>query len=58
VSRSLSRFRVDGQLALVTGAASGIGLACAQLLSEAGARVVLLDRDAEAVERESHGCWM
>jgi NAD(P)-dependent dehydrogenase (short-subunit alcohol dehydrogenase family) len=53
VSRSLSRFRVDGQLALVTGAASGIGLACAQLLSEAGARVVLLDRDAEAVERES-----
>ena len=46
----LRAFRVDGQVALVTGGAQGIGLACATLLAEAGARVVLLDRDAAALE--------
>ncbi|HSC01453.1 MAG TPA: short-chain dehydrogenase, partial [Burkholderiaceae bacterium] len=30
-------FRVDDQVALVTGGAQGIGLACAKLLAEAGA---------------------
>jgi ribitol 2-dehydrogenase len=34
-----------GQVAAVTGAASGIGLACARSFLEAGARVVLIDRD-------------
>ena len=35
-----------GRVALVTGAASGIGLACAERLGAAGARVVMIDRDA------------
>jgi len=35
----------------VTGAASGIGLACATRLQAAGAAVALLDRDGEAAER-------
>lgn len=45
----LQAFRVDGQVALVTGGAQGIGLACATLLNAAGAQVVLLDRDAGAL---------
>lgn len=40
-----------GQVAAVTGAASGIGLASAQALLEAGAQVVLVDRNAEALDR-------
>ena len=51
----LQRFQLDGRVAVVTGAASGIGLACARLLSVAGAQVVLLDRDAQAAEREAAG---
>ena len=31
----------------MTGAASGIGAACATALAEAGARVIVVDRDAE-----------
>ena len=39
------------KVAAVTGAASGIGLACAQAMLEAGATVVLIDRDSRALER-------
>lgn len=42
---------LDGQVAVITGAASGIGLASARALAAAGARVVLVDRDAAALAR-------
>lgn len=42
---------LSGKCALVTGGASGIGLACAGLLAQAGARVVVADKDGEAAAR-------
>jgi NAD(P)-dependent dehydrogenase (short-subunit alcohol dehydrogenase family) len=39
------RFRLDNQLAVITGGGRGIGLACAEALGDAGARLVLIERD-------------
>ncbi|MDA0218760.1 MAG: SDR family NAD(P)-dependent oxidoreductase [Proteobacteria bacterium] len=39
-----------GRTAVVTGGASGIGLACARRLLEAGARTILWDRDAAGLD--------
>ena len=43
----LDRFRLDGKVAVVTGASSGLGVACAQALAEAGADIALGARRIE-----------
>lgn len=47
----LDLFRLDGRVAVVTGASSGLGVAFAQAFAEAGADVVL---GARRVEKMAH----
>lgn len=46
----LDRFRLDGRVAIVTGASSGLGVAFARALAEAGAGIVLGARRREGLE--------
>ncbi|MES3000398.1 MAG: SDR family oxidoreductase [Pseudomonadota bacterium] len=43
--------RMKGKVAAITGAASGIGLACARALLDEGAKVVLVDRAKDRLEQ-------
>lgn len=47
----LDRFRLDGKVALITGASSGLGAAFATGLAEAGADIAICARRAEKLEQ-------
>jgi NAD(P)-dependent dehydrogenase (short-subunit alcohol dehydrogenase family) len=56
----LDRFKLDGKVAIVTGATSGLGVAFAEGLADAGADVAICGRRAERLEGtkakvEAHG---
>lgn len=46
----MNLFSLDGRTALITGASRGIGYAIAEALSQAGARVILNGRSAQALD--------
>ena len=46
--------RIEGRVALITGGASGLGLACAQRLLRDGCRLVLADVNAAALDAARH----
>jgi len=48
--------RLAGRKVLITGAASGIGLACARLFAAQGAKVALLDVNAAGLARAAEAC--
>ncbi len=52
---STPSFRLEGRVALVTGASSGIGQGCAVALAEAGAHVVCAARGAERLKATVSG---
>lgn len=46
----LEKLKLDGKVAVVTGAGQGIGAACARALGEAGATVIVADMMADRIE--------
>ena len=51
--RPIPSFDLNGKVALVTGGASGIGVGITAVLAEAGATVVIADRDEAGARREA-----
>ncbi len=49
-SSDLPSFRLDGRLAVITGASQGIGRTFAQAFAQAGAELVLAGRNAERLD--------
>ncbi|OGR85346.1 MAG: hypothetical protein A2901_02715 [Elusimicrobia bacterium RIFCSPLOWO2_01_FULL_54_10] len=47
----MSRFEIKGKTVAITGATSGIGLACAKAFASAGAKVAVVGRNAAKVEK-------
>ena len=56
MSINANTFRLDGRVALVTGSSTGIGLAIARGLGQAGATVVLNARNAGRL-KEAAARW-
>ena len=53
----IKQFRMDGRVAIVTGGTSGIGLAIAKALADAGAKVVIAGRSQERGDEALEALW-
>ena len=51
IAREGQRMKLQDKVAIITGAASGIGAGTAEVFAEQGARLVLVDRDGEGLEK-------
>ena len=51
----MDRFDLDGRVAVVTGGTRGLGAGFAEALTDAGADVMLVGRDAERGQRRQPG---
>jgi NAD(P)-dependent dehydrogenase (short-subunit alcohol dehydrogenase family) len=47
-------FDISGKAAIVTGAASGLGLSIAEAMAEHGARIALFDLNQKGLEEAEH----
>jgi NAD(P)-dependent dehydrogenase (short-subunit alcohol dehydrogenase family) len=54
MSEIIDPFRLDGKIALITGAGSGLGYATAKCMVAAGAKVVLVGRRKDVLEIAAH----
>ena len=57
MSNIMDSFRLDGKVALVTGATYGIGMAIAEALGAAGAKIAFNARHADKVAEAAHATW-
>jgi NAD(P)-dependent dehydrogenase (short-subunit alcohol dehydrogenase family) len=55
VSDNVNHVNLSGKALVITGAASGMGRACAEVAAERGARLCLVDRDEARLEEVAHG---
>lgn len=55
MSFDISNFRLDGQVAIVSGAAAGIGRAVVELFADAGAAVIVSDLDGDGARLVADG---
>src|ERR1700722_17397126 len=50
----MNQIDLRGRVAVITGGARGIGLACAERLLQSGASVLLWDKDEQALDRAAN----
>ena len=54
----LASFSLKGKRALVTGASSGIGQACAAAMAQSGAKVICAARGIDLLEKTVQRIWV